>query len=126
MWWKALPGTKIAERGESWEQDPETMRRIVFFSKMSPPEVLAEFILMQTQRVRVQLYGSCFDTEMENMDLGRSPAAHEAATSPAHTDTHTHAVGMWISCNAMIHLIHMRVYNLMCMCTSYHVYGYMS
>ena len=73
------------------------MRRIVFFSKMSPPEVLAEFIIMQSQRVRVQLYGSCFDTETENMDLGRSPAAHEAATSPPCADAHSLAVHMLIS-----------------------------
>jgi len=97
FWWKALPGTKIAERQKSWEQDPETMRRIVFFSKMSPPEVLAEFIIMQSQRVRAHVYGSCSDKESENMNFGRSPAAHEAATSPPCADAHSLAVHMLIS-----------------------------
>lgn len=87
FWWKALPGTKIAERPSSWDEDPEIMRRIVFFSKMSPPEVLAEIMLMQTQRVRAHVYGSCSDKESENIDQGLSSTALEAAPSPAHSDT---------------------------------------
>jgi len=58
---------------------------------MSPPEVLAEIMLMQTQRVRAHVYGSCSDKESENIDQGLSSTALEAAPSPAHSDTHAHS-----------------------------------
>jgi len=70
FWWKALEGTKIAARQSSWKDDPETMKRIIFFSKMAPLEVLAEVMLSTNWRVYVQMYGSCADTEQDNMDLG--------------------------------------------------------
>jgi len=70
FWYKANLGTKIAERRDSWGEDPETMRRMVFFSKMSPPEVLAEFQMTNSDLVNVRLYGSCSDAETENMGPG--------------------------------------------------------
>ena len=66
--WEALDNTKLPyefnpQRYESHSIDPKVMRRIVLFSKMSPPEALVTIIL-QNNRVTARVFSSCgSDTE---------------------------------------------------------------
>jgi len=71
FWWKALRGTKLATKDSSWTEDTETMKRIIFFFKMAPLELLAEITLYENM-LFVSFYGSCSDNEYENMNVGIS------------------------------------------------------
>jgi len=57
FWWKALDGTKMARTEAHYQKDPELMRRIVYFSKLSPPTVLAEVIMTECLSYKVDLFG---------------------------------------------------------------------
>jgi len=76
FWWKALEETKIARTEVHYKEDPELMRRIVFFSKLSPPTVLAEMVIADSVGYNVYLYGACSVVEREQTAF-TSPIKHE-------------------------------------------------
>jgi hypothetical protein len=77
FWWQALAGTKIPRAvplaGNQEARDPETMRRIVLFSKMSPPTVFAEIIFSQTLLVQITMYSTCGREQVEDVEVYGTP-----------------------------------------------------
>ena len=77
FWWKTLEGTQIPASLASYKE-PETIQRIIFFSKMAPLEVLAEVVLNDDRRVHLIMYGSCDVSHVEDVEIdGGSPGHYE-------------------------------------------------
>ena len=71
FWFKALDSTKMPQTNVDYQSDPESMRRFVFFSKVSPPRaILSLEIRADTpENTLAQWFGTC--GEFENMDNSR-------------------------------------------------------
>jgi hypothetical protein len=60
FWIKIMPNTRIPTNNEDYEANPTSMRRIVFFNKVSPPRVLAAITLRSSlDDVELQAFGNC-------------------------------------------------------------------
>lgn len=64
FWWKALESTKISN---TW-LDGEGMKRILFLSKMSPPQVLAGIDFAQDRPAWAIIYSTCKHTSFEDIN----------------------------------------------------------
>ena len=61
FWFKAFETTKIPNTFTKPSDDPETMKRMLFFSSMRPPTVLARIDFSQEKPAAVQVFSTCGD-----------------------------------------------------------------
>jgi hypothetical protein len=60
FWMKIGKNTRIPTDNADWSSNGESMRRIVFFSKVSPPRVLASVSLRSDfEDLELQAFGNC-------------------------------------------------------------------
>jgi len=70
FWWKAVAGTKIPLDFADYETNADSMRRMVFFSKLSPPRVILTIEFRSNQMdTLMAMYGTCSTTDSEAMDV---------------------------------------------------------
>ena len=69
FWWKAVEGTVIPVDNTDYQR-PEAMRRMVFFSRVSPPRV---FLTIEFRSnfidTFMHMYGTCTPLDFESMDV---------------------------------------------------------
>lgn len=77
FWIRIDPRTRIPETIEDYQANPTSMRRISFFSKVSPPRVLATLSLRSNfDDVEFTAYGNC------NVDNKASVAVNFPSAEP--------------------------------------------
>ena len=70
FWWKALEDTVIPVDDADWQAKPEAMRRLVFFSKVSPPRVILSIEFRTNVReTHLMMYGTCTRGDVEDIAL---------------------------------------------------------
>jgi len=70
FWWKALEGTHIPVDNTDWANTPSAMRRMVLYSKVSPPRVILS-IEFRSNFLDTQLlmYGTCTSGDTEGIEV---------------------------------------------------------
>jgi hypothetical protein len=76
FWWKTLQTTKISN---TW-LDGEGMKRILFLSKMSPPQVLAGIDFAQDRPAWAIIYSTCDGTSFEDINTVPPSAGYKLET----------------------------------------------
>lgn len=70
FWIKILPGTLIPVDNVDWQNRPEAMRRIVFFSNVSPLRVIASLEFRSNfLDTQLKMYGTCSTGDTEEINI---------------------------------------------------------